>query len=364
MSRLRVSLRRARPRDRLAGSLAVIVLVFAALGQTAPLAAQDATPPVPRVLTADSLRVVFWAGDEGIARRVFAIARDPGPLPGLPSEYARLRGTIFLAPDPTRFDSLAGGGAPGWAAGVAIPSLRRIVVPAFRSARTPAGDPVAALRHEVAHLALNDYLPGQIPRWFDEGYATWASGGWDESSGWQIRLALARGHAPVLDSLTLSWPRWEARARLAYLLSASAVRFLASRGSGEPAFAAFLRTWRREGDVDAAMRVTYQITLGQFEKEWRAMVKRRYGWLLALSQSVVFWAVLALLFVIVGTARRRYDRRRLEAMRAEDTILLPGGPQGPDAPESPGPTGLTAGEGRPDVAAWREHGLDDRPPRA
>src|SRR5690606_15492882 len=154
------------------------------------------------------------------------------------------------------------------------------------------GDPILTLRHELAHLALNDALPGIIPRWFDEGYATWVSGEWDESSGWQIRFAILRGQAPVLDSLTLASPRGEPRARLAYLLSASAVRHLATR-SGEPAFTAFFDAWRELGSYDAALRATYQMTPGQFEDEWRAMVRNRYGWLLALSQTGVFWLAIA-----------------------------------------------------------------------
>jgi hypothetical protein len=284
--------------------------------------AQGAAQPEPLVISRDSLRVVFWPGDEAIARRAWTTAVNPPPLFGLPPAASRITGTIFLAPDAATFDSLTGG-APEWSAGVAIPSLRRIIIPAYQSDRTPLGDPIGALRHEIAHLALNAYLPGRIPRWFDEGYATWASGGWDANSGWQIRYALLRGQAPPLDSLTLDWPRLAGRAQLAYLLSASAVRHLATRGSGEQAFAAFLLAWRREGAFDPALRSTYQITAGHFEDDWRDMVSDRYGWLLALSQAGVFWLVITMLFVLLGTARRRYNRARLEDLRAEDRILAP-----------------------------------------
>src|SRR5690606_12901681 len=101
----------------------------------------------------------------------------------------------------------------------------------------------------------------------------WVSGGWDATAGWQVRLALLRGEAPPLDSLTLAWPRGEGRARLAYLLSASAVSHLAE-SRGEQAFAAFLRTAREQGSMDAAMRAVYQMTTAQYEREWRAMVRR------------------------------------------------------------------------------------------
>ncbi|MFP5355115.1 MAG: hypothetical protein ACLGIK_08170, partial [Gemmatimonadota bacterium] len=48
-----------------------------------------------------------------------------------------------------------------------------------RRASSDAGDPIRVLRHELAHLALHEYL-GDLPtRWFDEGYASYAAGEWD-----------------------------------------------------------------------------------------------------------------------------------------------------------------------------------------
>jgi hypothetical protein len=269
--------------------------------------------------------VVFWPGQEGRAQRTLTGALAPMPLPGMPGRAITAAGTIVLAPTPALFDSVTGGRAPDWAAGVAIPAQRLIVLPTY--GRTGAEDPVVTLRHELAHLALSAYLDGRAPRWFDEGYATWVSGGWDESSGWQIRLALARGSAPRLDSLALAWPREEGRARLAYLLSASAVRHLAT-SRGEPAFAAFMESWRASGSFDGAMRSVYQMTPSQFEREWRAMVRRRYGWLLALSQTAVFWFGFAALVILLSSLRRQRNRERMEALRREEYMLPPAGGTG------------------------------------
>jgi hypothetical protein len=250
---------------------------------------------------------------------VLDAALAPLPLPGIPGDFRLSTSTIFLAPSRAVFDSLTAGRTPDWAAGVAIPARRIIILPASPD-RTRFEGPVITLRHEIAHLALNDYLGGGVPRWFDEGYATWVSGGWDESSGWQIRFALLRGQTPPLDSLSLGWPRNEGRARLAYLLSASAVAHLAS-SRGERAFAAFLADWREHGDMEAAMRNVYQLNLALFEREWRAMVRRRYGWLLALSQVTVFWVAVAALVFILGIARRKRNRERLEELRREEYMI-------------------------------------------
>jgi hypothetical protein len=297
---------------RLSLSRALLVFLFF-LSTVGSSAAQTS----PLAIGVDSVRVVYWPGDEGLAQRALRAASTPLRLPGLPTAAPRMVGTIVLAPTQAHYRAASGGAAPEWSAGVAQPGQRLIVLPAFPSSRTPGGDPIGALRHERVHLALHAYLGDAIPRWFDEGYATWAAGEWDEGTGWEIRLAFLRGAAPPLDSLTLDWPRRAADARLAYLLSASAVRFLSERG-GEPVLAAFFEEWRDSGSVDAAFRSVYLTTPAHFEDEWRAMVKRRYGWLLAISQVGIFWMAVTGLFLLLGMARRRRDRVALDRMAATE----------------------------------------------
>ncbi|HET7275676.1 MAG TPA: hypothetical protein VFI91_10975 [Longimicrobiaceae bacterium] len=277
--------------------------------------------------------MVFWPGQRALAEQTLEVAQAGFPLPGIPPSHQRVVGTIILAPTAAAFDSLARG-APAWSAAVAIPDQQVIIIPAYSGARTRFGEPLVTLRHELAHLALNAYLGPEIPRWFHEGYATWVSGGFNQEAAWKLRLAFLLGRAPPLDSLTLSWPRGEDRARLGYLLSASAVQYLATR-SGEPAFAALLEAWREHGDFNSALRSTFLMTPGQVEEEWRGMVRRRYGWLLALSQTAVFWFALTVLFVIFGSFRRRHNRARMAALEAEEYMLPPAGGSGVDGEKWP-----------------------------
>lgn len=278
---------------------------------------------LPRAIERDSVRVVFWPGDERRAERTLDAALAPLLLPGLPDEARAATGTIVLAPTPARWDSLTGG-VPAWAAGVAIPGRRTIVLPVYATAHVTGDDPAVTLRHELAHLALHRWIEGRVPRWFDEGYATWVSGGWDAASAWQLRLAFLLGRAPPLDSLTLDWPARAGEARLAYLLSASAVSYLAERG-GERGFDLLMAEWHRVGALDPAIRRVYGMTLGQFEAEWVKVVGRRYGWLLALSHFTVFWLLFTVFVLVVGTLRRRHNRERMRQLEAEDRMLPPAG---------------------------------------
>lgn len=273
--------------------------------------------------------MVFWPGHEALAETALRVARSRRPLPGLPAAAMLPAGTVILAPSPAAFDSITGGRVPEWGAAVAFPASRTIVFPTYNLGRSGPRAAEATLRHELAHLAVARYLPDPVPRWFHEGYATWVSGEWDEDAAWKLRAGFLLGRAPPLDSLTLSWPREAGAARLAYLLSATAVQHLAARG-GEEGFAALLRAWREHGGLDPAIRHTYAMTLGQFEEEWRALVKRRYGWVLALAEMTVVWVLVAVLLLVALGPRRRRNRERMAALEAEERMLPPPSPDGVD----------------------------------
>jgi hypothetical protein len=266
----------------------------------------------------------YWQGSDRLAASLLP-HDEMLRFTGLPSDILR-RGadvTVFLAPDETRFDSLTGGRAPEWGAGVAFPQRDIIVLPGYVSRRTGTHTLPQILRHELAHVALQRQLgDALVPRWFTEGYSTWTAGQFDTGSGWQLRLALATDRAPPLDSLTLDWPLMVTDARLAYLLSASAVAYLYSLGAAET-FERFLAVWAESADFERALREVYVLASPQFERLWRAHVKRRYGWVQVIAQTAFIWTLLTLLVLALFIVRRRRDRRRLQALRESEL---------PDAP--------------------------------
>ena len=269
-----------------------------------------------RYLAGARATVSFVSADSIKAARVLSTLEGAIPLPGLPPGVPS--GVLLvLAPDEAQFVRLTGGAAPDWGAGVALPAQWAIVVPAYASERGIGWSDARILRHEWAHVGLHQHLEGlRVPRWFSEGYAQWASGGWDWSEGWKLRIALARGGSP-LDSIALSWPRDEAGARTAYLLSATTVEYLVVEG-GPRALEVLLRRWKELGNFERAFRATFGATTAQFEEEWRRYVEDRYGWLFVLSHSAVFWMLLSLVLVAMAGVRRGARRERMARLRAED----------------------------------------------
>ena len=296
--------------------------------------------------------VRFLPDQARLARAVLPPAATA--FPGLPADiFERGREvTVLLAPDEATFARWTGGRVPEWGAGVAFPALERIVLPAYAPRAPSAVDLRRTLRHELAHVALQRHLgAAQVPRWFTEGYATWVAGQLDTEADWLLRVAFLTGRAPPLDSLALLWPAGATDARIAYLLSASAVRYLYQHGGEVPLTRMFV-TWRDGASLDDAMRSSYQFTLARFERDWSRSVRREYGWLRFLAQATVMWAIAAFIVVAMWIIRRRYNRKRLERMRANEipddpAYWLEASPsaQPGDAPppEAPGPAGDRSG---------------------
>lgn len=280
---------------------------------------------------AGRLQVVYWPGGEERARRLLEVVGSRPGLPGLPDSIPT-RAIFYLAPDPAVWDFLTGGEIPEWGAGVAIPSRRIAVLPLFDSPAGGLGSRDRTALHEWAHLGLHEYLDGlRIPRWFDEGYAQRVEGGWNVERAWRLRLALAGGGAPPLDSLTLDWPRGATEAELAYLLSGSAVQYLV-QGSGERGLDVLLPRWRETGDFEEAFRRTFGYTSGTFESNWLRHVRRRYGWILMLTQTAVFWLFAGLALLVLWRWRVRRNRLRLARLRASQPPTRPAYWQGPPTP--------------------------------
>ncbi len=304
-----------------------------------PVAAQEQS------LAAGDVHFLFEPSQQGLANELATVAATFQP-PEIPRTVfaGEPAVRVFLAPDEVAFDSLTGGRAPDWGAGVAFPGTGVIVLPAFASANRGGQQALGqVLLHELAHLALQRYLgPVQVPHWFSEGYATWAAGQFDDAAGWMLRLAFLTGSAPPLDSLSLDWPSGTADARIAYMLSASAVSWMYTNG-GQRAFGLFLQRWRDGHDFERAIRATYGMTAGQLEAYWIKVVKRRYGWLVFAAQSAVIWAIVAVFVIALVAVRRRRDRARLEHLKATeppddpaywlerpDEVPLPGSSVEPD----------------------------------
>ena len=299
-----------RGRDRIRRFTSHLALALALLFG-ARLPAQDAAERYD----AARFTVVAYPSDAALARRMLEAAQVRDTFPGLPRPKARV--VIAIAPDRATFRRMVGPAAPEWGAAIAFPASQRIVMQG-RTAGSDAGDPFVTLRHELAHLALHEAMGDIPPRWFDEGYASYAAGEWGRDELFATNVALLWGGMPGLAELD-DWFYGGGRdAEAGYALAHRAVAELASLDTAR-GLTLFFRYWREEdGRLDAAVRRAFGLTLASFEERWQRRTRVQYGLIALFADVTLASAVLLLPLLPLWISRRRRYRRRLEAMREVD----------------------------------------------
>ena len=292
---------------RTAAGVALIALTLA----PSPSAAQS---DAPLRLDRGRFTAVFYPSESRLAQSLLTAALGNDSFPGLPRPRGHV--VIAVAPDRARFRDWAGAGAPEWGAALAFTESNRIVMQGT-SAGSDAGDPLEVLRHELAHLALHEYLGGLAPRWFDEGYASYSAHELTRDDAMAAYVALALRGVPTLDELEDSFSQGATSAQSAYALALRAVEDLAAldpRRGLAPLFVA----WGETRSLDRALRRADGTTLDSFEREWRARTRRRYGGLALIGDFTLAGLVLFIVLLPLWIARRRRDRKRMAALVAAD----------------------------------------------
>jgi hypothetical protein len=293
--------------------LAGLSLVATAAPAQNPPDARRPTPDASR-LDRGRFTAVFYESERTLANALLDRAIATDTFPGLPRPTQRV--VVAVAPDRERFREWIGPRAPEWGAAVAFPESHRIVMQG-RSAGSDAGDPVEVLRHELAHLALHEYLGDVTERWFDEGYAAFAAREWSRDEVLSVNLALALRGTPTLERLDELFGEGSQSAQTAYALAHRAVVELASLDP-DRGLSRYFEAWKQFGSMDRAMRSAYGITLDGFEKLWQQRTRRRYGALALLGDLTIVGLVSVVLLFPLYSARRKRDRERMAALVAAD----------------------------------------------
>lgn len=258
--------------------------------------------------------IVAYPRDVTLAHSILARAMANDTFPGLPRPTEHV--LIAIAPDHRRFREWSGSGAPEWGAAIAIPDQRRIVMQGS-AAGSGAGDPMQVLRHELAHLALHEYMDDLPPRWFDEGYASVAAGEWDRDAMFTTSFGLVFHGVPSLDSLDAEFQGGESQAGVAYALSYRAVTELAALDK-ERGLTLFFQYWRQTLSMDLAIRRAYGLTQDAFQQRWRDNTMRRYGALAVMANMSLALGLLGIIIVPLYVMRKRRDQRRMDELRASE----------------------------------------------
>jgi len=201
---------------------------------------------------------------------------------------------------------------PEYAAGVAYSELGLVLLSLTPIHAGQEQDLGEVFRHELAHVALHDALNGQaVPRWFNEGFAVFASG--ESSFGRMKTLAMSTvgGSLIPLHELERSFPNDETKAQVAYAEAVDVVRFLVRREDIHR-FRALVSELREGKAFEQAVLDAYAVDLATLEAEWRDDASRRYTFLPILLSGTFFWVIALGLAVWAWRRRKRRDKLTLQ----------------------------------------------------
>jgi Peptidase MA superfamily len=234
--------------------------------------------------------------------------------------------TLVLVDDSAALARVSRDRAPGWGAGVTFPLARTIIL------RADLPDIRQTLRHELGHLVLRSRVHGRLPLWFDEGYASWASGELGRMQSLELNLAVAAGRLPSLAELEGMLRGSASAADLAYALAASAVAEIADRPP-PGGLAPMLARLEAGEPFDSALVASTGLSPDRFEHEWQQSMRHRYSlltWLVAGGM----WTLIAFSMGGLLWYRRRRDEPRRAALDNGWEIPSEASPADPAPPTS------------------------------
>jgi hypothetical protein len=213
---------------------------------------------------------------------------------------------------------LGAGSVAEWAAAVAIPSKRTIIVKIKSLRAIGAGNFRQTLDHELVHVYLRKQ---ELPLWLNEGLAEFASG---RVITTEEQLLLERsassGGLLKLAGISSHFDEDEGVARLAYIQSCEFVRFLYGT-VGREAMAKTIIALDGSRPFEDIFRANTGRDADALFAEFAASLEKSHSILkdIFLSLDVFgFMALLVIVVFIITMIRRRRKRRQLEMEELED----------------------------------------------
>lgn len=225
--------------------------------------------------------------------------------------------TVILVQTQEEFDSLAKGRIPEWGAGAAIAPRNLILLREPMIGRYP-GSLANLLQHELAHIALYHRVQGRrLPRFIDEGFASWFAGEWSFSNITTVAAAQITNSLLPLRDIDDVNTFHAGKANLAYSQSYLVVFYLFQR-FGELAFLELLDAFTEGKNVSMAFHYALGISFWRFEAEYRKFLADNYTLLNILADMSSLWIILAIVVVIGFIILRKRRKDALDRWRDEE----------------------------------------------
>jgi hypothetical protein len=212
--------------------------------------------------------------------------------------------------------------APRWASGFLHPEARVGAIRLDRVPSYPYDDLPMVLLHEAAHMLLHDAVADvghgeRLPRWFEEGTATWVARRWGLNDFVVQTSSALAGNFPTLDELDRAFQTDSGTAaRSAYAASFDFVRWSVRRYGDD--FVPRLLDVAAERPFEEAWNEVAGRSLESSVASWRRTTLFIHRWIPLLTGSGMLWIAITGMVLLVGMARRQRTRRLYEKWDEEE----------------------------------------------
>lgn len=205
------------------------------------------------------------------------------------------------------------GRAPEWAIGLSLVDRHTVLVRHGLGPNRQLVDIHDTFDHELAHVAIDVAREGHpVPRWFNEGFASYHAGEWTLERGEEVARAAATGSLIPFKELERTFPDHAQITSVAYAQSHHFIRFMAKR-YGEDVFGKLIDRMREHGE---SFSVAFTMVTGDDfevqESNWRSALTQNSSPLSNLADGTPLFFGASLLFLIAWFVRRRRTRKRFE----------------------------------------------------
>lgn len=225
---------------------------------------------------------------------------------------------VFLSPSEKTFNELTNNLVPDWGEGVADP-VKNVIVLKSPSQMEDQNHFPKLVKHELVHILIGHSAknPHDLPKWFNEGIASYLSADERVSSGEAISKALLSDSIIPLDEIDGVLRFQRTKAALAYEESYSFTVYLVEN-YGFESMVNLIQELQTEKTFAHAFRDVYGIDLFEAEIAWYQYMEKKYRWHFLLDFENFLWISILLLFILVFLAIKLRNRRTLKKWDKEE----------------------------------------------
>lgn len=178
------------------------------------------------------------------------------------------------------------------------------------------------LKHEMCHVLLGRNIPEErLPRWLNEGFCQWVTGGVGElmveDKQPNLNKASLSHRLIPLSLLSRNFPDHRDQLILAYEESKNIIEYIVTE-YGQRGVVIIMNSLKEGDAIDEATRKGLSVSLDELEKRWIQYLQQRVTWIGYIAANIYTILLFAAALLTICGFIRILSKRRLRSSRVDD----------------------------------------------